>query len=73
MREQDMITTTKTTKTIPAKHVKVGDCIRSKEGVEHVVKDISIGTFPGRLSMTLESGLSTHLRSTMPVEVVVEA
>lgn len=68
-----MITTTKTTKTIPAKHVKVGDRLRSTEGIDLRVESISIGTFPGRLTMSLEGGASTHLSSTRPVEVVVEA
>ena len=68
-----MITTTKTTKTIPAKQIKVGDRIRSTDGGDLTVEAISIGTFPGRLTMSLEGGASTHLSSTRPVEVVVEA
>ncbi len=60
------------TKTIPATQIKVGDRIRSLDGADLAVKSISIGTFPGRLSMTLEGGSSTHLHPTRPVQVVVE-
>ncbi len=60
------------TKTIPAKQIKVGDKLRSTEGIALAVQSISIGTFPGHLSMALEGGDTTHLPAAMPVEVVVE-
>ncbi len=60
------------TKTIPAKQIKVGDRIRTLDGADLAVQSISIGTFPGHLSMALEGGDTTHLPAAMPVEVVVE-
>jgi len=64
--------TTSITRTIPAKDIKVGDRIRSRGGLPLTVESISIGDFPGHLSMSLEGGSHTHLPPTLPVEVVVE-